>query len=103
MTPSSFKPVSLSLSRISSILKHPNKSFLTQSIYVTSFTTLLLLFFDSYNFSQKAYLWHLQGWFDKWHGRVSVSKIENNEKCSNNVSSILTVLVVIIVMVIFLT
>ena len=30
MTPPSFKPVSLSLSRISSILKHPNKSFLTQ-------------------------------------------------------------------------
>ena len=28
--PPSFKPVSLSLSRISSILKHPNKSFLTQ-------------------------------------------------------------------------
>ena len=27
---SSFKPVSLSLSRISSILKHPHKSFLTQ-------------------------------------------------------------------------
>ena len=30
MTPLSFKPVSLSLSRISSTLKHPNKSFLTQ-------------------------------------------------------------------------
>ena len=29
MTPPSFKPVSLSLSRIFSILKHPNKSFLT--------------------------------------------------------------------------
>ena len=28
--PPFFKPVSLSLSRISSILKHPNKSFLTQ-------------------------------------------------------------------------
>ena len=28
--PPSFKPVSLSFSRISSILKHPNKSFLTQ-------------------------------------------------------------------------
>ena len=29
ISPSSFKPVSMSLSRISSYLKHPNKSFLT--------------------------------------------------------------------------
>ena len=33
--PPSFKPVSLSFSR--SLLKHPNKSFLTQSLYLTSY------------------------------------------------------------------
>ena len=32
--PPFFKPVALSLSRISSILKHPNKSVLTQSIFL---------------------------------------------------------------------
>ena len=41
--PPSFKLVSLALSRISSILKHPNKSFLTQSIYLTLLHTLLLI------------------------------------------------------------
>ena len=52
---SSFKPVSLSLSRISSILKHPHKSFLTQYIYFeyiwTSFYThsITLFFFFIFN------------------------------------------------------
>ena len=34
ITPSSFKPVLLSLSRISSILKHPNKSFFNPYKYI---------------------------------------------------------------------
>ena len=40
--PPSFKPVSLSFSR--SLLKHPNKSFLTQSLYLTSYILLHLYY-----------------------------------------------------------
>ena len=42
MNPPSFKPVSLSLSRISSILKHPNKSFFNPINIFDSFTHTLL-------------------------------------------------------------
>ena len=68
-----FKPVSLSLSRISSILKHPNKSFFNPIKYIwTSFTTLYytvfinLLFFrfnvQNYIFTASKLTWTWNNW-----------------------------------------
>ena len=56
--PPSFKPVPLSLSRISSIVKHPNKSFLTYSIFGHFYLLFTTIYHKCQLFSfQRQFFW----------------------------------------------